>query len=108
MACSNEKLGDIKISFVTDESHKITNALTSLLGLPDINRAKHVIPTLEFSNIKLGFCLTQSFGNVEASYLCQQQGYQCGIPNLDNFVTTQTIDTQSKKLSFEYLMIIML
>ena len=83
----NFKLDDLK-----DESYKITNALSNLLGLPKKREATHLIPTLSFNQQTFGFCFSDSFGDLEASYLCQSHGYECGVPNFDNFITTQNLE----------------
>ena len=97
VACTNENMEDnFRLSALRDESHKITNALSNLLGLPSRKKAVHMIPILSFYNHKYGFCLSKNFGNLEATHLCHSQGYECGIPNFDNFVTTQSLEKQSK------------
>ena len=85
----NFKLDDLK-----DESYKITNALSNLLGLPRKREAIHLIPTLSFNQHTFGFCFSDSFGNLKATYLCQSHGYECGVPNFDNFITTQNIESK--------------
>ena len=103
VACTNENMEDnFRLSALRDESHKITNALSNLLGLPSRKKAVHMIPILSFYNHKYGFCLSKNFGNLEATHLCQSQGYECGIPNFDNFVTTQSLEKQSKLHLFHF------
>ena len=89
---------NFQLEMVKDDSHKITEALTSLLGLGEPNRktAKHMIPIMKFDNFKFGFCLSKNFYSLEATHLCQSQGFECGVPNFDNFITTQNIDKESK------------
>lgn len=97
IACSQQKLQDnFELSVLMDESHKITNALTNLLGLPNKNHAKHMIPIVKFRNYKFGFCLSRNFDDLEATHLCQSMGYECGTPNYDNFITTQSIESQGR------------
>ena len=57
VACSNEDIGDnFKLDDLKDESYKITNALSNLLGLPRKREATHLIPTLSFNQHTFG-CL---------------------------------------------------
>ena len=95
VACSNEDIGDnFKLDDLKDESYKITNALSNLLGLPRKREATHLIPTLSFNQHTFGFCFSDSFGDLEATYLCQSHGYECGVPNFDNFITTQHLESK--------------
>ena len=89
---------NFQLEMVKDDSHKITEALTSLLGLGEPNRktAKHMIPIMKFDNFKFGFCLSKNFYSLEATHLCQNQGFECGVPNFDNIITTQNIEKESK------------
>ena len=90
----NFRLDDLK-----DESYKITNALSNLLGLPRKREATHLIPTLSFNQHTFGFCFSDSFGDLEATYLCRSHGYECGVPNFDNFITTQNIESKGNNHS---------
>ena len=93
VACSNENTEhNFRLNVLKDESHKITNALSNLLGLQRKREATHMIPTLSFHHFTIGFCFSENFADLEATYLCQSQGYECGVPNFDNFITTQNLE----------------
>ena len=93
IACSDEDL-DTHFSHeaVKEKHNKIENAITDLLGLPQQKQSQNVFPYVQFQSYKFGVCLSNNFGSGEATMLCKNQGYHCGLPNFNNLINPANIE----------------